>query len=79
MAAAVAPVYVLHNLEGVIRLGSYSNDEFVGEVKRLTGADVCLARNGVAFASTYCGTTPGESVDLDAQSRRRDDDQRAVR
>ena len=62
VAAAVAPVYVLHNLEAVIRLGSYLNDEFAGEVKRLTGADVCLARDGVAFASTYV-TTPGKAVD----------------
>ncbi len=67
VAAAVAPVYVLHNLEGVIRLGSYLNDEFAGEVKRLTGADVCLARNGVAFASTYA-TTPGASVDWTPQA-----------
>ncbi len=62
VAAAVAPVYVLHNLEAVIRLGSYLDDEFAGEVKRLTGADVCMARNGVALASTYA-TAPGESVD----------------
>ncbi len=62
VAAAVAPVYVLHNLEAVIRLGSFLTDEFAGEVKRLTGADVCLARNGVALASTYA-TSPDQTVD----------------
>ncbi len=60
--AAVAPVYVLHNLEAVVRFGSYLTDEFAGEVKRLTGADVCLARNGVALASTYL-TSPGQPTD----------------
>jgi signal transduction histidine kinase len=68
VAAAIAPVYVLHNLEAVIRLGSYLSDEFVGEVKRLTGADVCLARNGVAFASTY-STTPGQSEDWEPSAQ----------
>ncbi|HEU4930017.1 MAG TPA: HAMP domain-containing protein, partial [Candidatus Krumholzibacteria bacterium] len=61
VVAAVAPVYVLHNLEAVVRFGSYLTDEFAGEVKRLTGADVCLARNGRALASTYAsriGSTP---------------------
>jgi signal transduction histidine kinase len=62
VVAAVAPVYVLHRLEAVIRLGSFLTDDFVGEVKRLTGADVCLARNGVAYASTYV-TTPSKTVD----------------
>ncbi len=62
VVAAVAPVYVLHNLEAVIRLGSFFTDEFAGEVKRLTGADVCLARNGVAYASTYA-TSLGQAVD----------------
>jgi len=66
VVAAVAPVYVLHNLEAVIRLGSYVTDEFAGEVKRLTGADVCLARNGVAYASTYL-VTPGKSIDWTPQ------------
>ncbi|HXV14489.1 MAG TPA: HAMP domain-containing sensor histidine kinase, partial [Candidatus Krumholzibacteria bacterium] len=62
VVAAVAPVYVLHNLEAVIRLGSFLTDEFAGEVKRLTGADVCLARNGAAFASTYAAK-PGQTID----------------
>jgi signal transduction histidine kinase len=53
VAAAVAPVYVLHNLEAIIRYGSFLDDEFVLEVKRLTGADVCLARGGDPMASTY--------------------------
>lgn len=68
VAAAVAPVYVLHNLEAVIRLGSFLDDEFVDEVKRLTGADVCLARDGDAFASTYAAT-PGAAVDWNPQGR----------
>lgn len=68
VAAAVAPVYVLHNLEAIIRLGSFLDDEFVGEVKRLTGADVCLARNGVAFSSTYA-TKQGEVVDWHPRAR----------
>ena len=62
VVAAVAPVYVLHNLEAVVRFGSYLTDEFAGEVKRLTGADVCLARNGHAFASTYV-TSPGSIIE----------------
>jgi signal transduction histidine kinase len=53
---------VLHKLEAVVRLGSFLDDEFVAEVQRLTGADVCLARDGVAFASTY-PTQPGAAVD----------------
>lgn len=53
VAAAVAPVYVTHRLEAIVRLGSYLDDQFVTEVKRLTGADVCLARGGVEYASTY--------------------------
>lgn len=57
VAAAVAPVYVLHNLEAVVRIGSVLDDEFVSEVKRLTGADVCLARLGIPLATTYASTT----------------------
>lgn len=57
VAAAVAPVYVLHNLEAIVRIGSVLDDEFVSEVKRLTGADVCLARAGIPLASTYPSTT----------------------
>ncbi|HEX6789705.1 MAG TPA: HAMP domain-containing sensor histidine kinase [Candidatus Krumholzibacteria bacterium] len=53
VAAAVAPVYVLHNLEAVIRIGSFLDDDFVAEVKRLTGADLCLARAGIPLATTY--------------------------
>ena len=53
VAAAVAPVYVLHNLEAIVRIGSFLDAEFVGEVKRLTGADVCLARAGIPVATTY--------------------------
>ena len=53
VAAAVAPVFVTHRLEAVARFGSYLEDEFVAEVKRLTGADVCLARDGIGYASTY--------------------------
>ncbi len=53
VAAAVAPVYVAHRLEAIVRFGSYLDDEFVTEVKRLTGADVCLARRGLEYASTY--------------------------
>jgi len=53
VAAAVAPVYVLHNLEAIVRIGSFLDEEFAGEVKRLTGADVCLARAGIPLASTY--------------------------
>lgn len=55
VVAAVAPVYVLHNLEAIVRIGSFLDDEFVTEVKRLTGADVCLARAGIPLASTYAG------------------------
>ncbi|HET6463311.1 MAG TPA: HAMP domain-containing sensor histidine kinase [Candidatus Krumholzibacteria bacterium] len=57
VAAAVAPVYVLHNLEAIVRIGSFLDDEFVSEVKRLTGADVCLARAGIPLATTYPSTT----------------------
>jgi signal transduction histidine kinase len=57
VAAAVAPVYVLHNLEAVVRIGSILDDEFVSEVKRLTGADVCLARAGIPLVTTYSNTT----------------------
>jgi signal transduction histidine kinase len=57
VAAAVAPVYVLHNLEAVVRIGSFLDGEFVDEVKRLTGADVCLARAGIPLASTYSNQT----------------------
>ncbi len=67
VVAAVAPVYVLHNLEAVIRLGSFFADEFADEVKRLTGADVCLARNGIAMASTYT-STPGHAADWSLQA-----------
>lgn len=67
VVAAVAPVYVLHNLEAVVRFGSYFTDEFAGEVKRLTGADVCLARNGRALASTYA-SKPGATIDWHADS-----------
>jgi signal transduction histidine kinase len=59
VAAAVAPVYVAHNLEAIIRLGAYLDDEFVADVKRLTGADVCLARGGNPFASTFPERVPG--------------------
>jgi hypothetical protein len=55
VAAAVAPVFVTHRLEAVVRFGTYLDDEFVGEVKRLTGADVCLARSGESYASTFPG------------------------
>ncbi len=67
VVAAVAPVYVLHNLEAVVRFGSFLTDEFAGEVKRLTGADVCLAHNGVALASTYA-SRPGAKIDWTAKS-----------
>ncbi|HEU4365069.1 MAG TPA: HAMP domain-containing sensor histidine kinase [Candidatus Krumholzibacteria bacterium] len=53
VAAAVAPVVVTHRLAAVVRFGSYLENEFVDEVKRLTGADVCLARHGIDYASTY--------------------------
>jgi len=59
VAAAVAPVYVAHNLEAIIRLGAFLDDEFVVDVKRLTGADVCLARGGDPFASTFPERVPG--------------------
>ena len=67
VVAAVAPVYVLHNLEAVVRFGSFLTDEFAGEVKRLTGADVCLAKNGHALASTYA-SRPGADIDWQTQS-----------
>ena len=53
VAAAVAPVFLAHRLEAVVRFGSYLEDDFVTEVKRLTGADVCIARGGIDYASTY--------------------------
>jgi signal transduction histidine kinase len=53
VAAAVAPVFVTHRLAAVVRFGSYLEDDFVGDVKRLTGTDVCLARHGIDYASTY--------------------------
>ena len=53
VAAAVAPVYVLHNLEAIVRIGSFLDNEFVGEVKRLTGADLCLARAGIPVSTTF--------------------------
>lgn len=53
VAAAVAPVFVTHRLAAVVRFGTYLENEFVDEVKRLTGADVCLARHGIDYASTY--------------------------
>jgi len=62
VAAAVAPVYVLHNLEAIVRIGSFLNGEFVDEVKRLTGADVCLARAGIPLASTY----PDQTGEMEA-------------
>jgi ethanolamine ammonia-lyase small subunit len=61
VAAAVAPVYVLHNLEAVIRIGAFLDAEFVDEVKRLTGADVCLARAGMPLATTYTASNALES------------------
>jgi len=60
VAAAVAPVYVTHSLEAVVRLGRYLDDDFVADVKRLTGADACLARHGVAMASTFVSRLPGK-------------------
>lgn len=61
LAAAVAPVFVLHNLEAVIRIGSFLDEGFVDEVKRLTGADVCLARAGIPLASTYSSSDETEA------------------
>jgi signal transduction histidine kinase len=51
--AAVAPVYVADRLEAVVRLGNFLDEGFAHEVRRLTGADVCLARDGHALASTF--------------------------
>ncbi|HEX5131045.1 MAG TPA: hypothetical protein VFX92_01010, partial [Candidatus Krumholzibacteria bacterium] len=51
VAAAVAPVFVAHRLEAIVRLGSYLDADFVSEVKRLTGADICLARHGIDYVS----------------------------
>jgi signal transduction histidine kinase len=53
VAAAVAPVFVAHRMEAIVRFGRYLDSEFVDEVKRLTGADVCLAHHGVDYATTY--------------------------
>jgi signal transduction histidine kinase len=62
VAAAVTPVFVGQRLEAIVRFGSFLDEEFVSEVKRLTGADVCLARLGVDYASTY----PGNVGDIEA-------------
>jgi signal transduction histidine kinase len=62
VAAAVTPVFVGQRLEAIVRFGSFLDEEFVSEVKRLTGADVCLARMGVDYASTY----PGNVGDIEA-------------
>jgi signal transduction histidine kinase len=62
VAAAVAPVYVLHNLEAIVRIGRFLDGEFVDEVKRLTGADVCLARAGIPLVSTY----PNQTGEMEA-------------
>jgi signal transduction histidine kinase len=62
VAAAVTPVFVGQRLEAIVRFGSFLDEEFVSEVKRLTGADVCLARMGVDYASTY----PGDVGNIEA-------------
>lgn len=56
--ASIAPIYVSQQLEGFVRLGSFLNDAFAEEVKRLTGADVCLARSGEKVASTFPRVDP---------------------
>lgn len=59
VVAAVAPVYVSERLEALIRLGSYLDEGFASEVRRLTGADVCLARDSRALASTFPASDGG--------------------
>jgi signal transduction histidine kinase len=53
VVAALSPIYVQHRLEAVLRLGSYLDRDFVEDVKRLTGAEVWLARGDVEYSSTY--------------------------
>ena len=53
VVAGIAPVFVSQQLEAVLRMGSFFDHQFVDEVKRLTGAEVCLSHHGVEIASTY--------------------------
>jgi HAMP domain-containing protein len=55
-------VYVLYQPEAIVRTGSFLDGEFVDEVKRLTGADVCLASAGIPLASTY----PSQTGEMEA-------------
>jgi signal transduction histidine kinase len=53
VVAGIVPVFVSQRIEAVLRVGSFFDRQFVTEVKRLTGAEVCLTHHGAEIASTY--------------------------
>jgi signal transduction histidine kinase len=53
VVAGIVPVFVSHRIEAVLRIGSFFDREFVAEVKRLTGAEVCLTHAQRILASTF--------------------------
>ena len=58
VVAAAVPVTLGDHLEAVLRIGQALDARFVEQVERLTGASVCLARDGVAYASTFPAVAP---------------------
>lgn len=62
VVAAVVPVYVAQQLEAVVRIGSYLDNGFVSDVKRLTGADLSMVANGRELSSTFPEETEPAAV-----------------
>jgi len=61
IVAGIAPVYVAGRIAAVLRLGSAFDRKFVEEVKRLSGAEVCLTDATGELASTFEPLTVGRS------------------
>jgi signal transduction histidine kinase len=61
VVAGVAPVFVSGRIAAVLRLGSVFDRTFADEVKRLTGAEVCLTHAGGELASTYAPLAGGKA------------------
>lgn len=61
VVVAAVPVYLGDRLEATLRMGRTLDARFAEQVERLTSADVCLARDGAAFASTFAAAEPAYS------------------
>lgn len=58
VVAALVPVYVSEQLEAIVRLGTYLDDRFATEVKRLTGAHVSMMVDSAEVSTTFPNVPP---------------------